>query len=242
MLIECTLLGIGVLIWKKLGQGHDWTPEHEEMYQAALENLKGEAGVAKLREIADECAKNGHHVKAFALRKRADLRATPAKLKKERHEVYKRAMRSTNIEAMLAVALEFERITATKAAADIRERVAALQATEDAVVPDAPETVEQAAPAEEVRVAPSAPSEEVEKEVRAPLDEVRAQIIPLEPKARARVESASASGAGGNLEQARVTTPAPPPSAALESAEPTEVPMLNGVGREPQGEAGAESS
>src|SRR5580704_17194734 len=108
MLIEATLLGIGVLVWKKLGQGHEWTPEHEEMYQAALEDLKGEAGVAKLREIAAQCEKNGHHVKAFALRRRADLRDTPAKVKKERHEVFRRAMRSTNIEAMLKVAAGFE--------------------------------------------------------------------------------------------------------------------------------------
>jgi hypothetical protein len=249
MLIEATLLGIGVLIWKKLGQGHEWTPEHEEMYQAALENLKGEAGVIKLREIADECAKNGHHVKAFALRKRADLRATPAKLKKERHEVYKRAMRSTNVEAMLNVALEFERITATKAAQDIRERVAILQAQQDQVVPDAPEATTAAEPAQEVRVATEAPAQEpTASEVPPPQAEaaVEAPAGPRLPSPRARIErmEREASGLQETQSTAR-TTPAPPPIIDVEGVSEPVPGLLNGASHEEQnaaGEASAQSS
>jgi hypothetical protein len=192
MLIEATLLGLGVLVWKKLGQGHEWTPEHEEMYVSALEHLKGEAGVAKLREIADKCASQGHHVKAYALRKRADLRATPAKVKAERKAVYERAMASKNIEAMLKVAAAFESITATQAAANIRARVEELQHQTDALIPDAP----AAEPAAQARVAEPVAAPEASTEVPAQEQAAAAPEPKQEPtRTRARAERPRAAKA-----------------------------------------------
>jgi hypothetical protein len=250
MLIEATLLGIGVLIWKKLGQGHEWTPEHEEMYQAALENLKGEAGVAKLREIADTCAKNGHHVKAFALRRRADLRATPAKVKKERHAVFVRAMKSTNIEAMLKVAQGFEDITASQAAAEIRARVEWLQGQQDRVVPDASEQAAAQTPpppqeAQEVRVAEQTPAAE---SVETPVEEEKRQAAEVPPPPRApspRGQVERVDRQAGGLQEARPstrTTPAPPPSVIdVEGTPSEEVPLLNGASHDDQERASAAS-
>jgi hypothetical protein len=256
MLIEATLLGIGVLVWKKLGQGHEWTPEHEEMYQAALEDLKGEAGVAKLREIAAQCEKNGHHVKAFALRRRADLRDTPAKVKKERHEVFRRAMRSTNIEAMLKVAAGFESITATQAASEIRQRVEWLQSQQDRVVPDAPEAQAPppAEPTQEVRVAEQpAPTEPAPVVEEAPVVQAQAQPEPQQeapapppPAAKARVASRPRARGEGDLQQVRSaarTTPAPPPDVLdVEGVATPDVPLLNGVNHDEDQEGASAQS
>jgi hypothetical protein len=257
MLIEATLLGIGVLVWKKLGQGHEWTPEHEEMYAAALEDLKGEAGVAKLREIAAQCEKNGHHVKAFALRRRADLRDTPAKVKKERHEVFRRAMRSTNIEAMLKVAAGFESITATQAASEIRQRVEWLQAQQDRVVPDAPEAQAPppAEPTQEVRVAEQAPpapeqappAEQAPAPLQAQVEPEPQQEAPTPPPAaKTRVASRPRARAEGDLQQVRAaarTTPAPPPDVLdVEGVAAPDVPLLNGVNHDEDQEGASAQS
>jgi hypothetical protein len=122
MLIEATLLGLAVLSWKKLGKTAEWTPEHEEMYQNALEHLKGAAGVRRLREIAAECDKQGHHVKASTLRKRADLRDADEKVKAARRQALEKGLSSTNIQGILRLAEAFEAATATSAARALRER------------------------------------------------------------------------------------------------------------------------
>jgi hypothetical protein len=140
MLIEATLLGLAVLTWKKLGKKEEWTPAREEMYQSALEHLKGPAGVAKLREIADSCEKNGFHAKAFALRERAKLRATDANVKKARHEAYLKGMRSTNVPGILALAASFEKISATGAAKNLRKHAENVQnGIDDTFAVDTPE-------------------------------------------------------------------------------------------------------
>jgi hypothetical protein len=222
MLIEVTLLGLAVLVWKKLGQGHEWKPEHEEMYQAALENLKGEAGVAKLREIADVCEKNGHHVKAFALRARANLRATPAHVKKERHAVYVKAMKSTNIPAMLKVAAAFEAITSTQAAKNIRARVEELQAAQDAVSPEPAPTQEA-----QTRVAPQ-PEQEKASTIEQPAQEP--------PSRQARAERAAVSEGLQEVRVASRTIPTPPPSSAVIDVVGTSEDVVNGAGHAPPSE------
>jgi hypothetical protein len=224
MLIEVTLLGLAVLVWKKLGQGHEWTPEHEEMYQNALEHLKGEAGVAKLREIADVCEKNGHHVKAFALRARANLRATPANVKRERHAVYVKAMKSTNIPAMLKVAAAFEAITSTQAAKNIRARVEELQAAQDAVSPDQAPTQEAQTRVAQGPQAPPEPAPATEQPTQKPA-----------PR-QARAERTAVSEGLQEVRVASRTIPTPPPSSAVIDVVGTSEDVVNGAGHAPPSE------
>jgi hypothetical protein len=140
MLIEATLLGLAVLTWKKLGKKEEWNEKREEMYQSALEHLTGPAGVAKLREIASECEKHGFHAKAHALRKRADLRNTDVKVKKQRHEAYLKGMQSTNVPAILKLAAAYEAITATGAARNLRKHAENVQSgVDDTFAVDTPE-------------------------------------------------------------------------------------------------------
>lgn len=127
MLIEATLLGLAVLTWKKLGKKEEWNDKREEMYQSALEHLKGPAGVERLRAIAAECEKQGFHEKAYALRKRADLRSTDAKTKKARHEAYLKGMASQNVPGILKLAQSFEAISATGAAKNLRKHAENVQ-------------------------------------------------------------------------------------------------------------------
>jgi hypothetical protein len=245
MLIEATLVGLGILVWRKLGQTKEWTAENEEMYQAALEHLKGEAGVAKLYEIADACEKNGHHTKAFALRERAKLRSTPEKVKRERKAVYMKAMQSENVAGILKVAAAFESITATGAAANLRARATELQAAQDAMTGAPTPEVPQA------RVAPTPPGEQAHEPSPAPEQTPVAQaasesivteaepVVQEAPKAqpaRARVSRArEVSGLQEVRAEARPvtkTTPAPPPPAASMPVIDVEVTTeeLNGAG------------
>jgi hypothetical protein len=218
MMMEAVLLGLGVLVWKKLGQGHEWTAEHEEMYQNALEHLKGEAGVAKLREIANACEKNGHHAKAFALRKRADLRSAPAVVKAQRHEAYLKGMQSENIAGILKLAAALESISATGAAKNLRDRADALQAKKDGLIPDPPE------PAVQARVEPPTPEERPAPQPRV-----------------AEVEPPSVTSEG--LQEVRAstrTTPAPPPIIeAVAEVVSEHVEVLNGAGKPKEDASGA---
>ena len=127
MLIEGTLLALAVLTWKKLGKEEKWDAEREAMYQSALEHLKGPAGVERLRAIAAECEKKGFHAKAYALRKRAELRSTDAATKRARHEAYLKGMKSANVEGILKLAATFEKISATGAAANLRKHAENVQ-------------------------------------------------------------------------------------------------------------------
>jgi hypothetical protein len=244
MLIEATLVGLGILVWKKLGQTKEWTPENEEMYQAALEHLKGEAGVAKLYEIADACEKNGHNTKAVALRERAKLRSTPEKVKRERKAVYQKAMQSENIVGILKVAAAFESITATGAAANLRARAAELQAAADAMT-----GVPTPEPAAQARVAPQEPAAEATApEPTQPAAQVAPEPIPVAeaepvvqeapkaPLARARVsrvrETSGLQEVRAEARPVTKTTPAPPHPAASMPVIDVEVTSeeLNGAG------------
>jgi hypothetical protein len=191
MLIEATLLGLAVLTWKKLGRKEEWSDKREEMYQSALEHLKGPAGVAKLREIADSCEKNGFHAKAFALRERAKLRATDANVKKARHEAYLKGMRSQNVPGILALAASFEKISATGAAANLRKHAENVQNGVDDIVEP---TITAANASSEGSAIPAPPPGKTPS-AGAPSDrepiEAKAEMIPDEaPRAEPAVAEA----------------------------------------------------
>jgi hypothetical protein len=124
MLIEGSLLALAILAWRKAGEKGKWTAEREEVYLQALEHLKDPA---KLRILANAFEKEGFHVKALALRKRADLRGASEATKKARSEAFAKGMASTNIDGILKLAEAFDEATATGAAAALRKRVVQLR-------------------------------------------------------------------------------------------------------------------
>lgn len=117
MMIYIVVGGLIVAAWYRAANKGKETPERDEIYTEALEHL---TDPIRLRKLADVFDKEGLHVKAVILRKRADLRALPYDLKQAHRASFRRGMKSTNIEGILALADEFEKITATGAARDLR--------------------------------------------------------------------------------------------------------------------------
>lgn len=119
MLVEGTVVALALAAWYRSGKRGKLTPERESIYLQALEHL---TDTTKLRTMADEYEKVGLPLKAKMLRKRADLRDLPKEKKVAYHEAYLKGMESTNIEGIRTLAKTFEVMTATGAAAKLRER------------------------------------------------------------------------------------------------------------------------
>lgn len=94
------------------------SPERVQVYESALKTLKDPV---KLRLLADAFEKEGFNVAATILRKRAALRELPPNIKTERRVVYKKAMASSNPEAVRELAAAFEGEGATGAAETLRK-------------------------------------------------------------------------------------------------------------------------
>ena len=216
MLIEATLLGLAVLTWKKLGKKEEWTPAREEMYQSALEHLKGPAGVERLNQIAAECEKQGFHAKAYALRARAKLRSTDAATKKARHEAYLKGMASTNVPVILKMAMGFEKISATGAAKNLRKHAENVQNGID----------DSVATTEEVIAAPPPQNANVEVPAAAPgpadvpAARAKAPTLPDEVEARSP-EKAEAQIPPPSLRENRNVASSPRPSPSTPSSRPS---------------------
>jgi len=169
MLVESILLTLVIAAWRKAGQKGQWNPKREEMFQAAMNKLRDPE---KLIKLADLLEKDGHHAKAYVMRKRAALRKQTDAQKAQRKEAYEKGMKSEKIDAILALAKAFEDLTATGAAKNLRERATYLrnrnadlevqqwkkynekreasQAKEEPpTVPDKPSTIPAPAPPEE---------------------------------------------------------------------------------------------
>ena len=115
-LVAVTALA-GLAAWKIRKRGKV-TPERQKIYTAAMNRL---LEPEKLRDLADAFQKVGLVGHANMLRKRADLREMPAETKIARREVFKKAMSSTNKDAIRQVANVFESEGAIGAAADLRK-------------------------------------------------------------------------------------------------------------------------
>jgi hypothetical protein len=124
MLVESVLLTLAIAAWRKAGQKGQWNAKREEMYQGALKKLRDPE---KLIKLADLLEKDGHHAKAYVLRKRAQLRATTEEQKKLRRDAFEKGMKSEKIDAILALAKVFEGLTATGAAKALRDRATYLR-------------------------------------------------------------------------------------------------------------------
>lgn len=151
-MIDPVTIGIGALIWavfKKQNntQFGQLTPERDEVYRNAMEYLRDPS---KLRELAKEFHREGLRAQAIFLQKRAEWRARGPELKAKHEAIFAKALQSTNIQAILEVAKQFEGMTATIKAAQLRERVKSLRAIESS----AEEKPEESESEPEVRASP----------------------------------------------------------------------------------------
>lgn len=120
------LVGGATLAWKELNK-KDYgvlTPSRDERYRNAMEHCHQPE---LLLQEAKLFAEYGLKAQAAMLKRRAEWRARPQALQEEHEGIYKKALNSVNIPAILDVAAAFEGWTATKKASTLRERVTALQ-------------------------------------------------------------------------------------------------------------------
>ncbi len=125
---------LGGLAWRKASkkaattsigaETNGLTPDRAIIYKTALEKLQDPA---KLMKLAATFRAEGLEPHAVMLEKRAQLRSLPQEQKRARRAVYRKAMGSTNREAINAVADAYESEGATSAAENLRTYAAGLQ-------------------------------------------------------------------------------------------------------------------
>ena len=128
MLDPLTLLmiGGGALIFREINK-KDYgvlTPSRDERYRNIMEYCYEPELLFEEARLFNEY---GLKTQAAMLKRRGEWRARPSRIKQAHDEVYKKALESTNIPAILQVAMGFEGWTATKKAAALRERARTLQ-------------------------------------------------------------------------------------------------------------------
>lgn len=128
------IIGAGALTWREINKKDygELTPSRDEHYRNLMEFCHEPD---KLMEAAKLFYDHGLKVQAKMLKRRAEWRSRPDNVKAEHEAIYKKAIESKNIPAILAVAEAFEGWTATKKAANLREHVRVLQeeSVQDAV-------------------------------------------------------------------------------------------------------------
>jgi hypothetical protein len=120
------MVGAGALAFREMNR-KDYgvlTPSRDERYRNAMEYCY-QPDV--LLQEAKLYAENGLKAQAAMLKRRAEWRARPQQLKDEHEAIYKKALESKNIAAILDVAAGFEGWTATKKASTLRERARVIQ-------------------------------------------------------------------------------------------------------------------
>lgn len=124
--ITLLVVGGGALAWRELNK-KDYgvlTPSRDERYRNAMEHCHQPDLLLQEAKLFNE---HGLKAQAAMLKRRAEWRARPEPLQDEHEAIYKKALNSTNIPAILDVAQGFEGWTATKKAATLREHVNKLQ-------------------------------------------------------------------------------------------------------------------
>jgi hypothetical protein len=162
MLVEAGFAALLVkALWSRRQNGK-LTPERETAYLEALEACRGPEGAKVLRKTAEIYSKYGLPLQAKMLKARADYIDAPFEKKQERAAIIEKARRSFNATAIEGVAGEFEKLTATGIAQELRERVRKIKAGE-IVAPAAPPPAKpepSSAPVVPIVPPPSPPSEE----------------------------------------------------------------------------------
>lgn len=134
------MLGAGALAFREMNK-KDFgvlSPEREERYRQAMEHCYD---TSVLRDEAKLFDSYGLKAEAAMLRQRAKWRGRSEAERQAHEEIYQKAMQSTNVPAIMAVADGFEEWTATDKARLLREHAAAVEAasTEPAPPPAPPE-------------------------------------------------------------------------------------------------------
>jgi hypothetical protein len=120
------MVGAGVLTYREINK-KDYgilTPSRDERYRNAMQHCYQPEMLLEEVRIFNEY---GLKAQATMLKRRAEWRGRAPELKTAHEEVYQKALKSTNIPAILEVAQAFEGWTATKKASTLRERVRVLQ-------------------------------------------------------------------------------------------------------------------
>ncbi len=110
---------------KKIDKGA-LTPERQMIYDTAMKDVRDSE---KLRSLAKTFREQGLPTHADMLEKRANLRDMPKHIKHERREIFKKAMKSTNANAIRTLANAFEKQGAAGSAASLREYAASIPVT-----------------------------------------------------------------------------------------------------------------
>jgi len=130
------IVGAGALAFREINK-KDYgilTAERDERYRIAMSNCYDpQVLLAEAKLFGDY----GLKAQAVMLKRRSEWRSRPEELKRTHEDVFQKAMRSTNIPAILEVAAAFEQWTATKKAAALREhaRVVQEKMLQDAIKP-----------------------------------------------------------------------------------------------------------
>lgn len=151
MIDPLTLLiaGAGALVFREMNR-KDYgvlTPSRDERYRNVMEYCHQPE---LLLEEAKLFGEYGLKAQAAMLKRRAEWRSRPAELKATHEEVYQKALKSSNIPAILEVADAFEGWTATKKASSLREHAKTIH---EAMLQEAAQKAAEAAEAEAVRAA-----------------------------------------------------------------------------------------
>jgi len=120
------IVGTGALVFREMNK-KDYgvlTPSRDERYRNAMEYCHQPDALIEEARLFTEY---GLKAQAAMLKRRAEWRGRPAELKQAHEEVYQKALKSENIEAILEVAFAFEGWTATKKASALREHVRVIQ-------------------------------------------------------------------------------------------------------------------
>jgi hypothetical protein len=119
-------VGAGALLFREMNRKDHGvlTPSREERYRNMMEYCYDPA---ILKEESRLFAEYGLKPQAAMLKRRGEWRSRTDEVKQAHEDVYQRALKSTNIPAILEVADAFEGWTATKKATTLRDRVRILQ-------------------------------------------------------------------------------------------------------------------
>lgn len=127
MIVETGFLALIVAAAHKAWKGAKaLTPEEEIIYLECLANTSGPRAPEIFRKMATWMSARGHRVQAKILRSRAEYleEDSQPEIKAQRRAIISKAMKSTNVEAILNIASWFESKTATGIARDLRAHAA----------------------------------------------------------------------------------------------------------------------
>jgi hypothetical protein len=122
------MFGAGAVVFREINR-KDYgvlTPSRDERYRNVMEHCYEPTMLLEEAKLFNDY---GLKAQARMLTRRSEWRSRPESLKKAHEDIYQRALVSTNIPGILEVAAAFEGWTATKKAANLRERVRVLQET-----------------------------------------------------------------------------------------------------------------